>query len=56
MSRAITKAIAVYQAAVTPAAVKKALKASVGLPLNAADIRAGAAMALQDVLAAEIAR
>jgi hypothetical protein len=57
MSKRIDRAIRDYQATVTPEAVKKALKAlgHRGL-INAASIRIGAASALQDVLAEEIAR
>jgi hypothetical protein len=57
MSRRIDRAIRKYQAAVTPKAVKETLKASdrCGL-INAKSIRMGAASALLDVLAEEIAR
>lgn len=57
MSKRIDRAIRKYQAAVTPKAVKETLKASdrCGL-ISAENIRMGAAAALQDVLAEEIAR
>jgi hypothetical protein len=60
MSKAITNAIAAYQAATAPEAVKAALHAvkdreSAGI-INAGSIRIGAASALLDVLAEEIAR
>ena len=58
MSKRIDQAIRNYQAAVTPEAVKKALKASSdssGL-INAKSIRMGAASVLLDVLAEEIAQ
>jgi hypothetical protein len=56
----MSESIANYQAAITPEAVKATLHAVkdcsyVGL-IDAAGIRAGAALTLQDVLAAEIAR
>lgn len=54
MSKHIERAIRDCQAAIKPEAVHKALGHRV--PITTVDIRAGAAMALQDVLAEEIAR
>jgi signal recognition particle GTPase len=60
MSKRIAKAIAAYQASVTPSAVKLAQHAVKGrdyaLLITADAIRMGAASALHDVLAEEIAR
>jgi hypothetical protein len=61
MTDHITKAIAVYQAAITPQAIKASLQhyKSTGLPrgtFNADSIRLGAVMALRDVAEAEIER
>jgi hypothetical protein len=57
MSKRITKAIATYHAATTPAAVREVLRAAKGLPyrklITAAGIRADAAAQLRDAVAAE---
>ena len=61
MSKAVERAIRHYQACVTPEAVRETLKSfnSRGghrIRITADGIRRGAASALQDVLATEIAR
>lgn len=57
MSARITKAFAIYQATITPEAIKSALASSSrGGLVNAASIRAGALLTLHAAIEKELAR